>query len=265
MAMFKTFLIAVVLSWPLYCQFDTAAEKYDSAVNRMAAIAYGTERQPGDRFAILAAADVRPDRGESALVVLARMRYPERPDHLFDVRTLLVRNGTTPIAGSSIPLTQYLPIYLDHPGEFSSVGASAQTLGYSSSTSIIDVNLYSVLSGSGGIAAATDLIFSIQTSTPAVKILLNFGKDGFFSRLNVKEASWFNTKLSVVNEGSEVVGILVATYSFDSSVPKRMCYSVSKATVLPSCSESTLANLRTTAINRSFDAYIARAGKSTWR
>ncbi len=260
--MLRTFLTVLTTSLSLCAQFDTETAKQEGDAVKAAVL--DSSAAAAFPFAVLAATEFMLDGAREKLYVWAsaapsRIGLADRP---FRIGAVLSRDGRIEHAGASLDLTNDLPTYMEEPGTFARAGASAAVLFARGSRALLHVCLYSVLSGSGGIAGATDLILKIEAAGARPAVVANLGQTGSFSRESVATYSFWNTALYKVVRGQSVVA-LVAEKTPDKGSVERTCYAVFGANVQKGCDERRLGGQRVR-IARGFDTYLNGAATANY-
>jgi hypothetical protein len=260
--MFKASFLLLAISAGVWAQFDTGPPGQKEAAAAIQKSVLHGEAAPGSKLAVIASVPFELGGAARNLYIWALALPAARPgDRFFKLGAVVAGPNHELWSSANLDLTGLAPVYIEQPGKFAQVGASADVLAAEPSVTYVHVNLYSILSGSGGIAGATDLILKIDKAAAKPDIAMNLGQTGKFDRLNVRTYSSSNIRLyRILNKEGHVVGLSVDKLSDDHVTPGD-CYSVSGQGISKGCGERQ-PGFGKVQVPRAFDGYLKRATAS---
>lgn len=251
MITFRTYLIALVISVlpttiPAWAGTDISTHEIESAKRAVAELV-----KKGGEFTVLASIKYEVDTKLGKLIVWSLANPTGSSDTLYTVGAVVVQGDVTGV----LELTRYLSTYVEEPGKFYRVASNVNALSTEPKASLIHVHIYSILSGSGGISGATDLILRVGMESQ-LTLIKDFGQTGTFARLNVSQRSYTNTKLYSISSGGSFEGLADEVSSQGSvSVKGKKCYWSRNNFAAEDCSRQSKNHIRTL-LERSFDNYL---------
>lgn len=155
--------------------------------------------------------------GSNARFVLYSESLPqEGSDGVFSVRLGTVKNeGGKSAAAEIMELTDYIDVYTEFPGNFEAMDGRVNVFPITKDLLGLHVNLWDMLSGSGAISSAGDLIFQFQAGQEGrLKLVLELKKTSAYARTGWDSQGGTGSTISVADlDGDGVSEVIVETRS----------------------------------------------------
>lgn len=197
--------------------------------------------------------DVRPFAwtGVSGQLVIWSMSRAGTGDRPHEIGVTIHQAGgqTASARLNGLPLQ-----YLEVEGNFATAAANSNFLGHDGERAYFHIHVYNVLSGTGSMAAATDLLLSTDMRGTAPTVLFNLGRTGSFMKEGLDKRSSRNGQVLLGTRNGAPSTLVLRPVSGDSR-----CFVVTGTG--QACSPQDQREVQYTPLARRFDEFLRLANQ----